>query len=65
MKRKTEFIIEDLEESVYLLELDGFERIPYYIREGIIKLKEIDNLEKEIEDLKKEIQTLKSSYEKS
>jgi hypothetical protein len=68
MKRKIELLIEDLEESVYLLELDGFERISSYIRESIRKMREIDFLEREIESLKIENQNLRdtiSSNEKS
>ena len=56
MRRKTEIIIDDLEESVYLLELDGFERIPSYIREAIHKIREIVVLEKELESALLEIQ---------
>ena len=56
MRRKTELIIDDLEESVYLLEMDGFERISSYIREAIHKMREIEVLEKELESTKLELQ---------
>jgi hypothetical protein len=56
MRRKTEIIIDDLEESVYLLELDGFERISSYIREAIHRIREIEVLERELESAKLEIQ---------
>lgn len=68
MRRKIELILEDLEEGVYLLELDGFQRIASYIREAIHRIREIEFLEKEIESLKIENQNLKdiiSSNEKS
>jgi hypothetical protein len=61
MRRKNELLIEDLEESVYLLELDGFERISSYIRESIRKIREIEILEKEIESLKIENQNLRDT----
>lgn len=56
MRRKTELIIDDLEESVYLLEMDGFERISSYIREAIHKMREIEILKKELESTKLELQ---------
>ena len=56
MRRKTEIIIDDLEESVYLLEMDGFERISSYIREAIHKMREIEILKKELESTKLELQ---------
>lgn len=56
MRRKTELVIDDLEESVYLLEMDGFERISSYIREAIHKMREIEILEKELESAKIEMQ---------
>lgn len=59
MRRKTELVIDDLEESVYLLEMDGFERISSYIREAIHKMREIEILQKELESLKIENQNLK------
>ena len=59
MRRKTEIIIDDLEESVYLLELDGFERIPSYIREAIHKMREIEVLEKQLESSILELQRYK------
>jgi hypothetical protein len=59
MRRKTEIIIDDLEESVYLLELDGFERISSYIREAIHKMREIEVLEKELESSILELQRYK------
>jgi len=68
MRRKIDLIIEDLEESVYLLELDGFERISSYIREAIQRLQEVQYLENTIESLKLENENLRdtiSSNEKS
>ena len=59
MRRKTEIIIDDLEESVYLLELDGFERISSYIREAIHKIREIEVLEKQLESSILELQRYK------
>ena len=59
MRRKTEIIIDDLEESVYLLELDGFERISSYIREAIHKMREIEVLEKQLESSILELQRYK------
>jgi len=56
MRRKTELIIDDLEESVYLLEMDGFERISSYIQEAIHKMREIEVLEKELESSELELQ---------
>lgn len=56
MRRKIDLIIDDLEESVYLLEMDGFERISSYIYEAINKMREIEVLEKELESAKLEIQ---------
>lgn len=56
MRRKTELIIDDLEESVYLLEMDGFERISSYIHEAIHKMREIEVLEKELESSELELQ---------
>ena len=68
MRRKINLIIDDLEESLYLLEMDGFERISSYIREAIHRIREIEVLEKEIQSLKLENQNLRdiiSSNEKS
>ena len=68
MRRKTDLIIDDLEESVYLLEMDGFHRISSYIREAIHRIRETEVLEKEIESLKIENDNLRntiSSNEKS
>ena len=59
MRRKTEIIIDDLEESVYLLELDGFERISSCIREAIHKMREIEVLEKQLESSILEMQRYK------
>ena len=59
MRRKTEIIIDDLEESVYLLELDGFERISSYVREAIHKMREIEVLEKQLESAILELQRYK------
>jgi hypothetical protein len=44
---------------VYLLELDGFERISSYIREAIHRIKEIEVLEKELESSILELQRYK------
>lgn len=68
MRRKTDLIVDDLEESVYLLEMDGFHRISSYICEAIHRIREIEVLEKEIESLKIENDNLRntiSSNEKS
>jgi hypothetical protein len=68
MRRKINLIIDDLEESVYLLELDGFERISSYIREAIGRIREVQVLENEIESLKIENENLRNivaSNEKS
>jgi hypothetical protein len=59
MRRKINLIVDDLEESVYLLELDGFERISSYIREAIHKIREIEVLEKQLESSILEIQRYK------
>lgn len=67
MRRKINLIIDDLEESVYLLELDGFERVPSYLREAIQRLRETEHLENIVESLKIENQNLRdiiSSNEK-
>lgn len=61
MRRKINLIIDDLEESLYLLELDGFERISSYIREAIQRLREVQHLENEIESLKIENQNLRDT----
>lgn len=61
MRRTINLIIDDLEESLYLLELDGFERISSYIREAIQRLREVQHLENEIESLKIENQNLRDT----
>jgi hypothetical protein len=61
MRRKINLIIDDLEESVYLLELDGFERVPFFIKEAIQRLREVEHLENTIESLKIENQNLRDT----
>ena len=59
MRRKIDLIVDDLEESVYLLEMDGFHRISSYVREAIHRIREIEVLEREIESLKIENDNLR------
>ena len=49
MSRRSELIIEDLEDIIYLLEMDGFSRICDTLREAV----------KEIESSKLEVQRYK------